>query len=217
MNVFEKRLVRATSRVGGSGPASWTTAGDRVAASSRGLAADRRVMVVWLRLLEAHNLIMREVRRGLAGVMTLPQFDALVQLDQVPDGLTLAELSRRLRVTAANVTGIVARLEQSGWVLRREDPRDGRAFRVSLTVLGRRHLHGLIPQHAKSLTRVLDGLDIEDQLELQDLLERIGEGISGRPRSSAASPAAQGRSRTAFARPRPRPRPGARAVHRRTS
>jgi len=45
---------------------------------------------------------------------TFPQFDVLNQLDREPNGLTFVELSRRLLVTAGNLTGIVERLHAGG-------------------------------------------------------------------------------------------------------
>ena len=178
MTVFEKRLVRATVRDGSVPQIGLLKTGWRAGGSRQ--ASGRRVMSVWLRLLEAHNLILREVRRDLGGVMTLPQFDVLAQLDREPDGLTLAHLSRRLLVTAGNVTGIITRLERDGLVVRKEDPADGRAYRVRLTPRGRRHLRGLVPKQTEVLATLLDGLDAEDQLALRDLLGRLGENITRR-------------------------------------
>ncbi len=57
---------------------------------------------LWIRLLESHNFIMVALRDRLAQASegaTLARFDLLATLD-AEDGLTLAELSRRLRVTA---------------------------------------------------------------------------------------------------------------------
>ena len=67
----------------------------------------------WVRLLKAHGLILREVRRALPGTLTLPQFDVLAQLYRRPDGMTPGELTRELLVTAGNVTGIVRYLERA--------------------------------------------------------------------------------------------------------
>ena len=68
-------------------------------------AADRHLAVsTWLWLLHGYALIERELRRAVAEHCTFPQFDVLSQLDRERDGLTFVELSRRLLVTAGNLT-----------------------------------------------------------------------------------------------------------------
>ena len=85
---------------------------------------------LWVRLLESHNLMLAELRRrfvpGRGGAATLPRFDLLANLIR-EDGLTLAALSRRMLVTAGNVTGLVDRAERDGLVERRADPDDRRS------------------------------------------------------------------------------------------
>ena len=102
-------------------------------------SADRHLAVsTWLRLLHGYALIERELRRAVAEHCTFPQFDVLSQLDREPAGLTFVELSRRLLVTAGNLTGIVDRLHAEGLVRRAVHPADRRAFRLTLTPKGRR-------------------------------------------------------------------------------
>src|SRR5262249_44124503 len=108
MTAFEKRLARSSARyreaprirlIRRLGPpgaaASWMGANAVQRASSgpstqlheggpdpspaRTEDPGRRAVSLWLRLLGAHNLILREVRRGVGGAATLPQFDVLAQ------------------------------------------------------------------------------------------------------------------------------------------
>jgi len=69
--------------------------------------------------------------------LTVAQFDALANLYN-DDGVTQQELARRLLVTKGNMTGLVGRLVERGWVHKRVDPEDGRAVRLALTTAGRR-------------------------------------------------------------------------------
>lgn len=102
-------------------------------------APDRHLAVsTWLRLLHAHALVERELRRAVGVHCTVPQFDVLNQLDREPNGLTFVELSRRLLVTAGNLTGIVDRLHAERLVRRAVHPEDRRAFRLTRTPKGRR-------------------------------------------------------------------------------
>ena len=150
----------------------------------------RRAVSLWLRLLAAHNLILREVRRGMGGAATLPQFDVLAQLEREPAGLTLSSLSHRLLVTAGNLTGIVARLERGGFVHRDGDPLDRRAIRVRLSARGRALLDELMPRHAALLRTLFAALSAREQDELRARLARLGDAVvlqSARARSARSS------------------------------
>src|SRR5438045_2077861 len=71
---------------------------------------------LWLRLLTCTTLIEGEVRSRLRDYfdVTLPRFDLMAQLDKVPEGMTLSDISRRMMVSNGNVTGLVERLVESG-------------------------------------------------------------------------------------------------------
>src|SRR3954462_9231835 len=64
---------------------------------------------LWLRLLTCTTLIEGEVRSRLRERfdVTLPRFDLMAQLDKVPDGMTLSDVSKRMMVSNGNVTGLV--------------------------------------------------------------------------------------------------------------
>src|SRR5258708_19895250 len=55
---------------------------------------------------------------------SLARFDVLAQLERFPDGLTMSDLSRRLIVSNAPITGLVDKLMAGGMVMRQDDPRD---------------------------------------------------------------------------------------------
>ena len=71
-----------------------------------------------------------------AGV-TPQQWAVLAVLDRGTDAMTLAAISRALRVSKQNMTGMIARLEQLGLAERAGDPNDLRSSRVQLTRRGR--------------------------------------------------------------------------------
>ena len=147
--------------------------------------ADRHLAVsTWLRLLHGCALIERELRRAVADHCTFPQFDVLSQLDRERDGLTFVELSRRLLVTAGNLTGIVDRLHTEGLVRRSVHPADRRAFRLTLTPKGRRLVRRAQRRHHRALTALLAGVPARDLHVLRRLLDRL--------RASAAAHAVRG-------------------------
>src|SRR4051812_13012170 len=105
---------------------------------------------LWLRMLSCVNLIEAEIRRRLREqfATTLPRFDLLAQLDRMPDGLTLGEISRRMMVSNGNVTALAAGLVADGMVERRAHPTDRRVHRLCLTPYGRRQFELQSAAHA---------------------------------------------------------------------
>jgi DNA-binding MarR family transcriptional regulator len=95
---------------------------------------------LWLRLFACKEVIETEVRRRLRDAfdVTFPRFDLMAQLYRAPKAMTLGELSQRMMVSNGNVTGLVDRMVEQGFVSRRPSPKDRRAQLVSLTAQGRR-------------------------------------------------------------------------------
>jgi DNA-binding MarR family transcriptional regulator len=134
---------------------------------------------LWVRLLESHNRMLSELRRRLADDCTLPRFDLLANLER-EDGQTLAALSRRMLVTAGNLTGLVDRAERDGVVERRPDPNDRRLSRVFLTSRGRDLVQGVIPAHSQHVSELLSSLDATERRELRRLLGKLRDSLVAR-------------------------------------
>ena len=144
---------------------------------------------LWLRLLKAHNLILREVRRTMtAHGTTLPRFDVLAQLERATEGLTPRDLARRLLVTAGNLTVIVKQLEKEGLVVRRAVERDRRSYLLVLTPTGRRRISRLIPRHEEDLQRVLGAVPRKTQERLRELLGETLESLNAPDEEPARAP-----------------------------
>ena len=101
-------------------------------------------------------------------------YDALVQLEETPDGLRMNELAERILYSKSGFTRVVDRLEEAGLVQRVRPENDRRSILVVLTDEGRttmkrarRHHRHSIEQHfsrhlsetdIKTLTRALEKL-----------------------------------------------------------
>lgn len=128
---------------------------------------------VWLRLMKAYNLILREARRSVGTRLTLPQFDVMAQLSRRREGMTFVELSRHLLVSAGNLTGIVDRLEREGLVAREAHESDRRATRICLTTVGRRRITAVLPRHARDIGALFAGMPRGEVHQLRELLGRL--------------------------------------------
>jgi DNA-binding MarR family transcriptional regulator len=166
----------------------------------RGRDLDSTGVSLWVRLLESHNMMLAEVRRRLAERCTMPRFDLLANLER-EDGQTLAALSRRMLVTAGNLTGLVDRAERDAVVERRADPRDRRLSRVYLTSRGRELVRSLLPVHAAHIGVLLDALDAPERKELRRLLGKLRDSLAGTTHPAKSPPP---RISTQASRPTPR-------------
>ncbi len=134
---------------------------------------------VWVRLLDSHNLMLGELRRRLSDRCTLARFDLLANLER-EDGQTPAALSRRMLVTAGNLTGLVDRAERDGVAERRPDPADRRLSRVWLTDKGRQLVQSLLPVHAEHVSELMSSLDAGERRELRRLLGKLRGSLHAR-------------------------------------
>lgn len=144
--------------------------------------ADHRAELrLWLRLLTCTTMIESEIRRRLRqefGV-TLPRFDFLAQLDKTPEGLVLGEVSRRLMVSAGNVTALAERLIADGYITRTASPHDRRVQIVRLTEEGRRRFRRMAKKHGSWVAALFADLPLG---EIEDLTTRLGR-LKGAVRS----------------------------------
>jgi DNA-binding MarR family transcriptional regulator len=150
---------------------------DRAAA----LSVDPMALRTWLRLLTCHNQIEANLRNRLrlGFDTTLPRFDLMAQLDRHPEGLKMRELSRLLMVTGGNVTGLADRLADEGLIERRDDPRDRRAYSVSLTAKGREQFRVMAREHEQWVTSLFAALQPQELQQLWDLLGKLKQASAG--------------------------------------
>lgn len=140
---------------------------------------DHHSIKLWLRLLTCSSLIESRLRGALRETFdtTLPRFDFMAQLERVPEGLTMGQVSQRMMVSGGNVSGIAAQLVKEGLVDRRPIPDNRRTFMVKLTPKGRRVFARMAQQHEQWVIQLLGHLDRDEVDQLMRLLSRVKEGL----------------------------------------
>jgi DNA-binding MarR family transcriptional regulator len=91
--------------------------------------------------------------------LPLPWYDAMVQLEEAPDGLRMNELADRILYSKSSLTRVVDRMEEAGLVRRVRPENDRRSIFVFLTDQGRdtmtharrHHRHGIEQHFARHL------------------------------------------------------------------
>ena len=108
--------------------------------------------------------------------LTRAQWRVIVYLHR-EDGLTQSELARLLDVGKVSIGGLMDRLEESGWVERRADPKDRRNNRIYLTAKGFDIEADMIKTGAKLTNQTLRNLDDDEKEHLMDLLEAVKNNL----------------------------------------
>jgi DNA-binding MarR family transcriptional regulator len=108
-------------------------------------------------------------RRGFSSAA----FGVLQVLHQSGGSAAPHEISDRLAVSRATVTGLLDGLEHRRLVRRTPDPGDRRRLRVQLTGRARVVLAEMLPAHTRAVHRIFAVLPAADQQQLVELLGRI--------------------------------------------
>jgi len=142
---------------------------------TRLIEQDHHSIKLWLRLLTCSSLIERKLRTALREEFdtTLPRFDFLAQLDRVPEGLSMGELSNRMMVSGGNVSGIAGQLVKEGLISRRAVPENRRTFIVKLSPKGRRFFQKMAVRHEQWIIALLGELSMEDVNQAMGLLGKV--------------------------------------------
>jgi DNA-binding MarR family transcriptional regulator len=87
--------------------------------------------------------------------LTMPQLKLMLLLAEF-DSVPVSWLAARMHVSPPNITGILDRLEQRGWVRRTTDAQDRRVVRIVLSAAGSDLLRGLTSVVLRADTQVTD-------------------------------------------------------------
>ena len=117
---------------------------------------DRKVDVAaWRAVLLTQSRVLRAIERDLdaEGAISLGWYDVLLELNAAPQfQLRMQDLAARAVLSRTRVSRIVTELEAAGFVERRPDPSDRRAWLATMTAEGRAALRRTAPLY-------LDGID----------------------------------------------------------
>lgn len=128
---------------------------------------------LWVRLLRAARVIEGELRLRLINQFntTLPRFDVMAALYRQPDGMLMSDLSRFLLVSNGNVTGIIDRLVEDGFVQRSRRDGDRRTSMVKLTDHGQTTFRDMAAAHEIWIDELLHSVSAADAHALAGMLK----------------------------------------------
>lgn len=127
------------------------------------------------RLRVAVGRLARRLRQQSLGGLTPSQSAILSSLDR-RGPMSMSRLARFEAISRPSATGIVSRLIDKGFVVRSDDPEDGRAAIVAITPAASALLEQRRQERTAFLARRIEALSDEEQLTLAkaaELIERI--------------------------------------------
>jgi DNA-binding MarR family transcriptional regulator len=128
----------------------------------------------WLRLARVFQKIdMRSERFFRTHGLNTAQFDVLSHIGAAK-GITQQELAAALLVTKGNISQLLTKMEQEGFVTRRQE---GRTNCLFLTERGQELFQTVVPQQEALIAEMLSPLSPDEQRELLRLLRKLDHTI----------------------------------------
>lgn len=140
----------------------------------------KTVIRTWARLMKAQQLALAAIEGDLkaAGLPPLAWYDVLLEVERAGgDGLRPFELERAMLLAQYNLSRLIDRIEQAGYVERRACEEDGRGQLIATTERGRAIRRKMWPVYARAIeTAVGRHLSAKQAEALDGLLGLLIEG-----------------------------------------
>jgi len=128
---------------------------------------------------DIHRLLGKTFESHLPGLgLTRSQWRVLIALKR-EEGMTQTELADLVELEKAPLGKLLDKLEDKGWITRRDDPEDRRARRVYCTSKIEKHLTGLAEAARAMFAQALAGMREDDVKSLIDRLQTIKRNLGG--------------------------------------
>lgn len=137
----------------------------------------------WRAFLAANRLLMDCLDRQLQHEAGIPHtyYEILVRLSEVPDrALRMSQLAASSMSSRSRLSHAVARMEETGWVRRRECSTDRRGAVCELTDAGMEAIKAAAPGHVEAVREHLfDQLTPEQVVALRQISEAVATHLGG--------------------------------------
>jgi DNA-binding MarR family transcriptional regulator len=154
----------------------------------------------WRAFLAATRLLMDRLDRQLQRDAGIPHtyYEILVRLSEVPGrALRMSQLAVSSMSSRSRISHAVARLEETGWVRRRECPTDRRGAVCELTDAGFAALEAAAPGHVQAVRESLFDLLTREQVgQLREISETVATHLGGEGPWPMTENPSQGRAPT---------------------
>ncbi|KYG62030.1 MarR family winged helix-turn-helix transcriptional regulator [Bdellovibrio bacteriovorus] len=101
------------------------------------------------------------------------RFTLLILLGDAPEGMMPSELSNRVGVTQATISGLINGLEKAELVKRELHEKDGRSFVIKITDKGQALVKEIFPQWAPKISTFWNQINNEELNSFSGILENM--------------------------------------------
>lgn len=131
---------------------------------------DQLGLLIWFRLARFfHQSIRLSTQHLKKWDLSVSQFDLLAQIG-AHQPLSQNELAAKLFVTKGNVTQVVSKMEENGYIERQQE---WRTKMISLTAKGEQLFQEVVPQQGRFQAMQFQGLNTDEQKQLLHLLKKL--------------------------------------------
>jgi DNA-binding MarR family transcriptional regulator len=129
---------------------------------------------------DIHRLLSKDFDSRVAGLgLTRAQWRVLFTIERAAAPLTQTEIADLTEIEKAPLGKTLDRLEQGGWIVRRSDPNDRRARRVSVTAKIEKAFPIAAAAAKGTFARALQGMRQSEVKELIAKLEKLKRNLGG--------------------------------------
>ena len=142
----------------------------------KGTEEERSALDLMIKLARASEAFFSRLHGPVAEAgLTVSQFGVLETLLHLGP-LRPSEIAEKHLKSRNNLTVVIDHLERDGLVERVRCPKDRRAQYIHLTEAGRSRIEAVFPNFVEGLVREASVLDAREQIELGNLLRKLGKG-----------------------------------------
>lgn len=87
--------------------------------------------------------------------------------------MTVGKLIKTALITSGNMTVVLKNMEAKGWIYRRRETNDKRAFRIGLTADGKKLISQILPHHIEHIEAAFACLEDAEKEELIAILKNF--------------------------------------------
>ncbi len=140
----------------------------------KGSKKEINTLNAYIKLMRAADTVTGCLSRSLAEEnLTISQFGTLEALFHLGPQ-NQKEIGKKLLKTGGNITLVVDNLEKRGFIKREQDPNDGRAVIVDLTIDGQKFIEEYFPKHLQEIVNEFEILDESEKNELARICKKLG-------------------------------------------
>lgn len=136
------------------------------------LRIDEKVLVAAVKVSESWKKNCSAIFKNFG--LTYPQYNVLRALHSSENGInTITNISMVMLVSGANMTGIAKRMEEGGFLIRKNDPGDERKTLLEITPRGIKTIKNIASDLDRLVDHMLENISAQQRKELLEAFKTI--------------------------------------------